>query len=201
MPLGFKSEQKVNKHVIVCDSSHSLECAIWRTSGTCHTRCILSKLSLEVLLPYIGDCGPNIQERGKGHPLYTHRQKYTPTKIYPHIIWYKIICQTIPLLVCRNVTFDSICPVPSKSVSNFVLCDNFFYYPIKIIKPLPKCSYIIAINIKKFTEFSVKYFQLKMRNNKENRNLICKITLSFKLRLYQLSVSFTKIIITLMNPM
>ena len=59
------------------------------------------------------------------------------------------------------------------------------------------CSYIITINIEKFTEFMVKYFQLKMKKNKENRNLIQKITLLFKL--YQLSVSFTKI--TLMNPL
>ena len=51
------------------------------------------------------------------------------------------------------------------------------------MKPLPKCYYIIATNILKFTEFSVNYFQLKMKKNKQNRNYICKIILLLKLYL------------------
>ena len=51
------------------------------------------------------------------------------------------------------------------------------------MKPLPKCCYIIAINIFKFTDFLVNYFKLKMKKNKQNRNYICKIILLLKLYL------------------
>ena len=51
------------------------------------------------------------------------------------------------------------------------------------MKPLPKCCYIIAINILKFTEILVNYFQPKMKKNKQNRNYICKIILLLKLYL------------------